>query len=96
MSDDNENIWRLKMPFWIDSEAYDDTQRLWFSMGYEFAHAVFMIEHVPESAEITIHRENESRCRLSCGHFGRSCQIEHFTRDQDPSETYTILKLGAK
>ncbi len=93
--DINENIFQLKMPFWID-EGYTKEQQTWFAYGYEFAHAVFMIEHVPDANEITIHRENESRCRLACGHFGRQCQIEHYTRDQDPSGLFSVLKIGAK
>lgn len=64
----------LVTPFWIDTEAYSDRDRLMFCCGVEFE----MVRREIESGgpiDRAVHKENESRLRMLCGRSGLPCQI---------------------
>ncbi len=84
----------LDIPFWIDTDGYSDRDRLMFVAGFEFAKIVRVLER-EEPYDGPIHRENESRIRLLCSKFGRTCQIEpHF--GYRGCETWSQLVVGEK
>ena len=68
-SPDDDDL-ELIAPFWIDTEAYSDRDRLMFCCGCEFQMVREELE-TGEPIERTIHAENESRLRMLCGHVGR-------------------------
>jgi len=75
MSDgEHQHEWEIALPFWIDTEAYSDRDRLLFVAGYEFALIVRALE-AGDGVQRPIHRENESRARMLAGRFKRSCTI---------------------
>lgn len=64
-------------PFWIDTDAYSDRDRLMFCCGVEFQ----MIRAELASGndfERPIHTENESRGRLLVSRQQRACEIKRF------------------
>lgn len=95
MSDqDNEGEWVLVTPFWIDTDAYTDRDRLMFCCGVEFE---MLINELKSGDKVvrTMHRENESRVRMLCGRMKRTCEIEACPGDQDPEGTWSFLKVLA-
>lgn len=82
MSDDYE----LAMPFWIDTDAYTDRDRMMFVAGVEFAMLRRALEGGEQFEGHPIHRENESRVRLMAARLGRRVEIE-----QSPDEHWSYL-----
>lgn len=85
------------MPFWIDTDAYSDRDRLMFVCGYEFAqtHARLNSE-IGDEYHRPIHRENESRMRMMCAKLGRQCEIEPWESPDDPDGTWSFLTVAAQ
>lgn len=94
MSEDAD--WNLISPFWIDTDAYSDRDRLLFCCGYEFADLLQVIRHHDEEYHAAIHRENESRIRLACGRFGRKCVIDPCQLSHDPDGSWSYLTILKK
>ncbi len=65
----------LVMPFWIDTDAYSDRDRLMFVAGVEFE---MLRRELQTGSPVcrTIHVENESRARMMAAHLKRRCSIE--------------------
>ena len=92
----NEENYELVAPFWIDTDAYSDRDRLLFTSVYEFASILKHICYNSEPLSITIHRENESRIRLTCARFNRTCKINQCDLTHDPDHTWSFLDIEAK
>lgn len=92
--DDDDLGWSLVCPFWIDTDAYTRRDQEMFCAGYEFAGVIHHVRHDPAPLSTTIHRENESRVRMACGRFGRSCSIDAVPSDLDPDGTWSSLEIG--
>lgn len=74
MSDNHESDFDLVMPFWIDTDAYSDRDRMMFVCGVEFE----MLRQQLLSGRLvsrTIHQENESRARMMAAKLGRRCEV---------------------
>lgn len=86
----------LVCPFWIDTGAYSDRDREMFVCGYEFAELLRHIRHDAGELKTTVHRENESRIRLACARFGRTCTTAICEQEHDPEGTWSYLTIEAK
>ena len=86
----------LVTPFWIDTDAYSDRDRLMFVSGYEFAQVAYHLRDVDEEFKTTIHRENESRVRMAAAHFRRKVTMSHCEEKVDPAGTWTYLTIAAR
>ncbi len=86
----------LFCPFWIDTAGYTDRDREMFVCGYEFCAILGHITTHAEGLTVLIHRENESRLRMLCGRFKRTCNIEQCSEEHDPDGTWSVLKIGKK
>jgi hypothetical protein len=95
MSSEEEG-YSLVCPYWIDTDAYTDRDRLMFVAGCEFEIVLDHVRH--DGAELcrTIHRENESRIRLMCGHFRRSCEITAVEPKHDPNGSWSYLRVAPR
>lgn len=69
MSNNEDDNYLPVMPFWIDTDAYTDRDRLMFVCGAEFQ---FIYELAKSGCGVNqcIHTENESRIRMMCGKLG--------------------------
>lgn len=63
MNERESDEWNCLMPFWIDTEAYSDRDRLMFVAGVEFEMVSRLLEEGWTGTR-PIHRENESRVRM--------------------------------
>lgn len=88
--------YEMVCPFWIDTDAYSDRDRQMFTAGFEFAGILAHLEHNPGPLNKPIHRENESRVRMACGRFSRTCEIKAAKRKHDPQGTWSHLIVHAK
>jgi hypothetical protein len=88
--------YELVCPFWIDTDAYTDRDRLMFVAGVEFDGLLRHMRHDAGPLLTTIHRENESRTRLACAHLGRTCTIEQCEPEHDPQGTWSYLTIAAR
>lgn len=86
--------YHLMCPFWIDTDAYTDRDRLMFVAGYEFHLVLRHIRTDSGTLSTTIHRENESRIRMACGRFERVCKIDPCEPEHDPDGTWSYLEIG--
>lgn len=93
MPDEDGGDFGLVCPFWIDTEAYADRDRAMFVAGYEFSTVLRLIRTEDEETQLTVHRENESRIRMACARFGRTCEMTHPTPDLDHQQTWTFLTI---
>jgi len=93
MTEENEHEWGLVQPFWIDTDAYTDRDRLMFVAGVEFE-MIRQKLNDPEFTKTTIHRENESRVRMMLGQQRRACQITPCEPEHDPQGTWSYLEIG--
>jgi hypothetical protein len=91
-----EGYYREALPFWTDTDAYTDRDRAMFTAGFEFAQLVWVLENKPGQIDTVIHRENESRVRMACGRFGRSCIIEPCMTEFDPAGTWSYLTIHGR
>lgn len=80
----------LEMPFWIDTDAYSERDRMMFVCGVEFE---MLRQELSQPGKMlrTIHTENESRARMMACKMGRAAIVE-------PSETegWSYFKSPAK
>lgn len=92
--DDEGPGYGLVCPFWIDTDAYSDRDRSMFACGVEFAAILDHARDAPGPLSAVIHRENESRVRMLCGRFRRTCRIEPCGAQDDPAGTWSFLEIG--
>ena len=93
MSDESDGF-RIVAPYWFDTDAYTDRDRLMFVCGAEFEMVMDYLrsdDNGPMGR--TIHKENESRIRLLCGRFGRGCTITPVEHEHDPLGTWSYLVI---
>lgn len=88
---DNEQKFSLEMPFWIDTDAYSDRDRLMFCCGVEFEMLRKQFQ-AGSPIKTTIHRDNESRVRMMAGRFHRSVRIVSCETDHDPDGTWSYCQ----
>jgi hypothetical protein len=86
----------LVCPYWVDTDAYSDRDRLMFACGAEFTIVLGHVRDSKDTLSRTIHRENESRVRMMCGRFGRSCKITPCGEDVDPAGSWSYLEVFPK
>lgn len=84
--------WSCEMPFWIDTEAYSDRDRMMFVCGVEFEMIRNRIRNEERGVTIPIHRENESRIRMMCARLGVPCEISQHDV-YEGCETWSDLSL---
>jgi hypothetical protein len=65
----------LRMPLWIDTDAYSDRDRQMFVAGVEFQ-MLFIELQSTETVMRTIRTENESRARMMANRLGRKAVVE--------------------
>jgi hypothetical protein len=90
-----ESEFRLVLPFWIDTVAYNDRDRAMFTAGYEFCQVVDLLENTsgPMTVCRPIHKENESRIRMAAGKLGRRVTITPCEPEHDPDGTWSYLEV---
>lgn len=66
--------YECEMPFWIDTNAYTDRDRLMFVAGSEFTMIYDLLKSGWRGTRV-LHRENESRVRMMCGRLGLKCTV---------------------
>jgi hypothetical protein len=81
----------LLCPFWIDTEGYSDRDRLMFCCGFEFQQFFEKLK-TNDPFELLIHRENETRMRLTCARYKRQYLISH-DEEKDPNQEWAFLKV---
>jgi hypothetical protein len=91
-----EGGFSLKLPFWIDTDAYSERDQHFFCFGFEYAVICRHIEYDDSPLSTVIHRENESRVRMACGRLGRRCKIEACEPKDDPAGTWSYLEIEAR
>ncbi|TXH40429.1 MAG: hypothetical protein E6Q97_39625 [Desulfurellales bacterium] len=92
MSEQENESWGLKTPFWIDTDAYTDRDREMFCAGVEFQMIDSLLESGWEGTR-PLRRENESRVRLLCARRGVRCEIRQH-EGYEGCETWSDLAIG--
>lgn len=87
MPNENENF-EIEMPFWIDTDAYSDRDRLMFTCGVEFQMVYRAVSNKDDWYQV-IHNENESRVRMMCGKLGVPVKITRIC------DTYSNCEIPA-
>jgi hypothetical protein len=65
------------MPFWIDTDAYTDRDRLMFVCGTEFE-MIYTALKADRGWDQCIHTENESRVKMMCAKLGKFCKMDRY------------------
>lgn len=87
--DSEGDAWGIVLPFWIDTDAYTDRDRLMFTCGVEYEMVAKLLNDGWYGSR-PIHRENESRIRMMAGKMGVRCEIRPH-EGYDGCETWSDL-----
>ena len=93
MDENKEVTYTLVCPFYIDTDAYSDRDRLMFVAGFQFNEVYQAMKTVGNEIEFTIYRENESRIKLAAARLSRRVEIGHYNQKLDPDQIYAQLKI---